>query len=70
MTRFLRYAMEHGRKIRAVFMMDGRMVQKTVSVLGYDQSVATFQIGAKKTLTLSMEDIFSCDYARGDHGED
>lgn len=70
MTRFLRYAMEHGRKIRAVFMMDGRMVQKTVSVLGYDQSTATLQIGARKTLTLPMEDIFSCDYARGDHGED
>ena len=30
MKRFLRYALEHNRKIRTVFFQDGKMVQKTV----------------------------------------
>ena len=71
MTRFLRYAMEHDRKIRAVFLMDGTMVQKTVSVLAYDDSSVSLRIGSKKTpVVIAMEDLLSCDYARGDHGEE
>ena len=48
MTRFLRYAVEHGRKIRAVFLLDGAIVQKTVEVVSYDESAVSFRIGAKK----------------------
>ena len=71
MTRFLRYAMEHGRKLRAVFMLDGKMVQKTVRVESYDDATATLFIGAKKTPTvIPLADLLSCDYARGDHGEE
>ncbi len=71
MTRFLRYAVEHGRKLRAVFLLDGKLVQKTVTVLGYDDSSVTLCIGARKTpITLPLCDLLSCDYARGDHGED
>ena len=36
MKRFLRYALEHDRRIRAVFLRDGKMVQKTVHVLAFD----------------------------------
>jgi len=68
--RFLRYAMEHERKIRAVFLLDGTMLQKTVSVLAYDEESVTLRIGAKKTFTIPLADLLSCDYARGDHGED
>lgn len=71
MTRFLRYAMEHGRKIRAVFMLNGQLMQKTVSVAGYqDESVSLCFDGKKKPVVLPMADLLSCDYARGDHGEE
>jgi len=71
MMRFLRYAVEHERKIRAVFLLDGQMLQKTVSVLSYDESTVTLRLGSKKTpLVLPMADLLSCDYARGDHGEE
>ena len=70
MIRFLRYAVEHDRKIRAVFLADGAMMQKTVSVLSYDESSVTLRVGAKKTFTIPLADLLSCDYARGDHGED
>jgi len=70
-TRFLRYAVEHGRKIRAVFLLDGAIVQKTVEVVSYDESAVSFRIGAKKKpVELPLSDLLSCDYARGDHGEE
>jgi len=71
MTRFLRYAVEHDRKIRAVFLMDGQMMQKTISVVAYTEETVTIRIGSKKTpVVLPMADLLSCDYARGDHGEE
>jgi len=71
MERFLRYSLEKGRKIRAVLTLDGRMEQKTVTVLALDGQTATLQVGAKKTpVTVALDDIYSCDYARGDHGEE
>lgn len=71
MTRFLRYAMERERKIRALFLMDGAMVQKTVRVLAFDDERVTFLIGAgKKPVVIPRNDLLGCDYARGDHGEE
>lgn len=70
MTRFLRYAVEHERKIRAVYLLDGQMLQKTVAVLSYDENEVTLQAGKKKPFTLPIHDLLSCDYARGDHGEE
>ncbi len=71
MTRFLRYAMEHDRKIRMLFLLDGEMLQRTVSVLAFDEKTVTLRIGSRKApVTLPIEDILSCDYARGDHGEE
>lgn len=71
MKRFLRYALEHDRKIRAVFLRDGKMMQKTVSVLAYDGETVTLRAGAKGSpFTLPAEDLLGCDYARGDHGEE
>ena len=71
MKRFLRYAVEHERKIRAVFLLDGAITQKTVSVVDYDDETVTLRIGSKKTpLAIPMADLLSCDYARGDHGEE
>lgn len=71
MLRFLRYAVEHDRKIRAVFLLDGQILQKTVSIVSYDDQTVVLRIGSKKTpVVLPMADLLSCDYARGDHGEE
>lgn len=70
MTRFLRYAVERGKKIRAVFLKDGVIVQKTVSVLAFDDENATFRIGRGKPFGVRLSDVLSCDYARGDSGEE
>ena len=71
MKRFLRYALEHDRSIRAVFMLEGKLVQRTVRVLAFDGESVTLRIGARKApVTLPLRDLLGCDYARGDHGED
>jgi hypothetical protein len=71
MERFLRYSLEKGQKIRAVLMLGGRMEQKTVLVTALSPENATLAVGSKKTpVTVPLTDILSCDYARGDHGED
>ena len=71
MTRFLRYALERQRKIRAVYLLDGALVQKTVSVLAYDGDSVTLQAGARgKPFAIPLTDLLCCDYARGDHGEE
>ncbi len=71
MERFLRYSLEKGRKIRAVLMQDGQLLQRTLLVLEMDETGITARVGAKKTPQhVPFGDILSCDYARGDHGEE
>lgn len=71
MKRFLRYAVEHERSIRAVFLHNGQMVQRTVCVIAFDEDTVTLRIGRRaKPFTLPMADLLGCDYARGDCGED
>ena len=71
MERFLRYSLEKGRKIRAVLTLDGLLTQKTVTVLALQGDTVTLLVSAKKKpITIAIEDILSCDYARGDHGEE
>lgn len=69
MRRFLQYSMTHQRTIRAVFLLDGVMWQKTITVLELAPEAVTFRMGRKKPLTIPLADILSCDYARGDHGD-
>ncbi|MBE5778836.1 MAG: hypothetical protein E7331_05830 [Clostridiales bacterium] len=71
MMRFLRYSLEKGRRIRAMLMVEGKLVQQPVTVLALTDEQATLMVGQrKKPLTLPVADILSCDYARGDNGED
>lgn len=70
MERFLRYSLEHGRPIRGVLLLGETLAQKTFTVLALGEGLATLRLGQKgKTLVLPMGDILSCDYARGDRGE-
>lgn len=51
--------------------LDGALVQRTVRVTALVDGLATLMIGArKKPVTIPISDVLSCDYARGDHGED
>jgi len=71
MERFLRYSLQKGRRIRAVLMLDGKLVQKPVTVLAMDSLQVTLLLTAKRPpITVPLEAIYSCDYARGDHGEE
>jgi hypothetical protein len=71
MDRFLRYSLEKGRKIRVMLLLDGQMTQKTATVTALDESAVALRFGAKKTsVTVPIQAILSCDYARGDHGEE
>ena len=70
MKRFLTYALEKGKKLRAVYLQNGEILQKTVSVLAFDGENVTLQIGRKKPFTLPVGDMLACSYARGDNGEE
>ncbi len=71
MKRFLRYSLEKQRKIRAVLLLDGQMVQRTLLVLEDGGEEITALVGSgKKPKQIALADILSCDYARGDHGEE
>lgn len=71
MERFLRYSLEHGRKIRLVLTLENRLQQKNALVTALDETGATLIFGGKKTpVRVPLDDILSCDYARGDHGEE
>ena len=51
--------------------LDGRLQQKTVLVLSTHGDQATLQLSGKSLpVTVQLTDILSCDYARGDHGEE
>ena len=71
MERFLRYSLDKSRKIRLVLLLDGVMVQKTAAVQALQGDRVTLLLSGKKTpVTVPVTDILSCDYARGDHGEE
>ena len=71
MNRFLRYSLQNQRKIRVMLMLDGKLIQKNAVVLALDNDTAALQISGKKApVTVALSDILSCDYARGDHGEE
>ena len=71
MERFLRYSLEKGRKIRVVLLSNDQMSQKTVTVVALAGDEAVLRSGAKGApFTVKQTDILSCDYARGDHGEE
>ena len=54
-----------------VLLLSGELVQKTAAVAAVEAGQVTLLLSGKKTpVTLPMTDILSCDYARGDHGEE
>ena len=71
MNRFLRYSLAKQRKIRVMLTVDDTIVQKNATVLALTDTHATLKLGSQKApVVVELSDILSCDYARGDHGED
>lgn len=70
--RFLRYSLEREKKICAVLMQNGQMIKKNLQVTAIDEDETGFTAklpGRKKEVHVSMQDVLTCAYARGDQGE-
>lgn len=66
---FLRYSQTHGRAICVIFMKEGVMSARTITVLSFDDSVITYRAGARgKPQQMDRADLLSASYARGDQG--
>ena len=68
--RFLRYSLEHGRRI-ALMVLDGEGVRRlnvTVTRIG-EGEIACVSARGKKETTLPLSSILSAAYGRGDDGD-
>lgn len=68
--RFLRYSLEHGRKIAVILQDENglRRVNLTVTRIEADEISYVSSRGSKEK-TLPRDDILSASYARGDDGD-
>ena len=70
MEEFLRYSMDHGRRIKAILLLDGAMVQQNIVIVRFTQEEFTYtSVKLKKPHTLPLGCLLSAGYARGDTGE-
>lgn len=70
--RFLKYSLERQTKICAVLLQDGQMVKKNLLVTNIDEDGQGFMArfpGRKRETHISVCDVLTCAYARGDQGE-
>ena len=68
--RFLRYSLEHGRKITLMVTDERGIRRMNVTVTAMDVSTVTYTAGrAGKPETLARDSILSAAYARGDEGD-
>ncbi len=70
MEEFLRYSMAHGRRVKAILMLEGSMVQQNIVVIRYTDTELTYTSARQKApRTVPMGSLLSLGYARGDTGE-
>lgn len=68
---FLQYSLKHGRRIRAVLMAEGGMRVENLTVTSLSAETFTYVTArAKRPAEAAISAVLSCDYARGDKGED
>lgn len=68
----MQYSLERGRRISAVMMLDGAMVKKNLLVTAIDADGQGFSArfpGRKRDAHISLSDVLTAAYARGDQGE-
>ena len=70
MKRFLKYSLEHERRIKAVIWEDNKLTQMNLTVVAMDDETFTYvSARQKKPRTLPLGDLMAAAYARGDSGE-
>lgn len=70
MEEFLRYSMAHGRRIKAILLLDGQMMQQNIVIMRFSNEDFTYTSAKQKTpRTLPLSCLLSAGYARGDTGE-
>ena len=71
MERFLRYSLERGRAIRLMYQDGERIRQATAQVTALDgDEVALMTLRPRGTVILSVGQVLSADYRRGDEGQE
>ena len=70
MERLLRFAVEHDRVIRLMFMRDGRLFQVNAHIVSYDDKQVSFvTTRSPRTQVISHEELLAVDFRRGDDGQ-
>lgn len=70
MERLLRFAVEHDRVIRLMFMRDGRLFQVNAHIVSYDDNQVSFvTTRSPRTQVISREELLAVDFRRGDDGQ-
>lgn len=70
MRQFLKYSLEHNRRIKAILCPEGVMTQQNITIQAFDEETFTYTSAKqKKPRTLPMEALLCAGYARGDRGE-
>ena len=71
MNRFLRYSLDHGRRIKAVLDVEGKILQTNITVTALDEDgFLVVSAQWKKPRKLPYESLLAASYARGDQGEE
>ena len=66
MERLLRFAVEHDRVIRLMFMRDGRLFQVNAHIVSYDDKQVSFvTTRSPRTQVISREELLAVDSAAG-----
>ena len=66
MERLLRFAVEHDRVIRLMFMRDGRLFQVNAHIVSYDDKQVSFvTTRSPRTQVISREELLAVDFRRG-----
>ena len=70
MERLLRFAVEHDRVIRLMFMRDGRLFQVNAHIVSYDDKQVSFvTTRSPRAQVISREELLAVDFRRGDDGQ-
>lgn len=70
MERLLRFAVEHDRVIRLMFMRMGGCFKSMRTIVSYDDKQVSFvTTRSPRTQVISREELLAVDFRRGDDGQ-
>ena len=68
--RFLKYSLQHGKKIKAMWLEGDELKQGNITVKEIKNDVVYYTSSKSKTLkAINKQQLLSLGYARGDSGE-